>query len=135
LKHSRIASPQKIAEKTNFGSEMEVYPFTGHDDMVQMCTGSAIAVGGGDWGRDGSPYKGEPKGIGFLLDGDLGGGETSSCATFASPRLCQRTETGTEFEIQNVEVWTITPCSTIDEAQSLELRKMFVEENRMKGTK
>jgi hypothetical protein len=108
---------------------MEVYPYTGKDDLIQYCTKKTIAVGGGDWSHgDRSPYPGEPTGIGFLVDGDLLGGETNACATFANPRLGSRLKESNEFDIRALEVWTVTPCSSIEEAERLEMHRLFVEE-------
>jgi len=109
LKRSRLSDG---TSRRNFGydNEMEVYPYTGSNDLIQYCTSKTIAVGGGDW-SDGSssPYKGEPTGIGFMIDGDLMGGETNACATFNNPRLGERLSTGhNEFDIRNLEVWTGT---------------------------
>jgi TLD len=104
---------------------LEVYPYTGSDDMVQYCSTKMIAIGGGDW-KEKSPFgKGEEKGIGLLIDGDLEGGESHSCATFCNPCLSSKKE----FSIVNMEVWTLTPCNTQAEAENLERQKLFVEEN------
>ena len=124
-------------------THLEVYPYTGNDDMVQYCTNNMLAVGGGDWNNPHyqtnlstttttatttslvkSPYgKSQPCGIGVLVDADLAGGESNSCATFANPRLSDETE----FQIAHLEVWTLTPCTTVQEAEKLELHKLFVE--------
>ena len=109
---------------------LEVYPFTGADDMVQYCSSQMIAVGGGDW-MVSSPFGNEEaKGIGLLLDGDLQGGESYSCATFCNPCLSHNNE----FSILNIEVWTLTPCMTEDEAEKLHQRKQLVEANRREAT-
>ena len=112
------------------GGKLEVYPFTGSDDLVQYCTEQMIAIGGGDWhgheDEDVSPYgKKEPNGIGIMIDADLGGGESNSCATFANPKLSLQNE----FRILRLEVWTLTPCMSIQQAERLELHKLFVEQN------
>lgn len=105
---------------------LEVYPFTGSDDMVQYCSSQMMAVGGGDWSVS-SPFgDSEATGIGLLLDGDLQGGESYSSATFCNPRLSP----SNEFSILNVEVWTLTPCMTDVEAEKLIQHKIFVEANR-----
>ena len=110
-------------------NEMEIYPFTGNDDMVQYCTSTTLAVGGGSWNNAVCPYPGEPSGIGLLLDGDLEGGETNSCATFANPRLYGRSTTSNEFTIRNLEVWTLTPCNSVPMAEQLERQKYFAQKN------
>ena len=64
-----------------------------------------------------------------MVDGDLQGGETNSCSTFANPRLSKRVTTSNEFSIGNLEVWTLTPCLTVPDAEKMELKRLFVEEN------
>ena len=133
LKKSRLAGG---GQKPNydFDNEMEVYPYTGHDEQIQYCTERTLAVGGGEWSLrngidDTSPHQDEPVGIAFMLDGDLMGGETNSCATFANPRLCGKASGSNEFDIVGLEVWTLTPCLTVSEAQKLEEKRAFVEKN------
>ena len=70
LKRSRLTS-QRNSNHSNFENKMEVYPFTGYDDLVQYCTTKTMAVGGGDWVNLPCPFDDEPKGIGFMVDGDL----------------------------------------------------------------
>ena len=120
-------------------NEMEIYPYTGNDDMVQYCTSSTLAIGGGNWTGSGSggascPYPGEPTGIGLLVDGDLEGGETNSCATFANPPLYGRNSSKNEFSIGNLEVWTLTPCDTVALAEQLERQKYFVTTNQLSSS-
>jgi hypothetical protein len=110
-------------------NEMEVYPYTRSDEMIQYCTEKTVAVGGGEFSEDHtSPYAVEPKGIGFMIDGDLMGGETSACATFNNPSLGDRKSRSNEFEVVHLEVWTVTPCASVEEAERLELHRLFVEE-------
>ena len=127
LKKSRITS-SKNSNQSDYENEMEVYPFTGYDYLVQYCTSKTIAIGGGDWVDHSCPFDDEPKGIGLMIDGDLAGGETSSCATFANPPLC-KTNTSNEFSIANLEVWTLTPFENEYDAAQLEIQKLYMEEN------
>lgn len=133
LKRSRLHHANSSRRNFDNDNEMEVYPYTGKDDLIQYCTKKTIAVGGGDW-SDGNmtPYPREPTGIGFMVDGDLMGGETNACATFANPRLGNRMISTNEFDIRSLEVWTVTPCTSIDQAEKLEMHKHFVEEQRKK---
>ena len=106
---------------------LKVYPFTGSDTLVQYCTNQMVAVGGGDWKDTDSPYSKttQKQGIGLLIDADLLGGESNSSATFCNPTLSGDRQ---EFNIDDLEVWTLTPCMTTEEAEKLELHKLFVEE-------
>lgn len=110
-------------------NEMEVFPCTGNDNTIQYCTNKTIAVGGSTYwtGEGGNPYSGEPEGIGLLIDGDLLGGETNSCATFANPRLGDRSSSLNEFDIDTLEVWTVTPSATTAEAEKLEIQRLYIE--------
>lgn len=110
---------------------LKVYPYTGSDTHVQYCTGQMIAVGGGAWGSVNSPYSKttQSQGIGLLIDADLRGGESNSCATFCNPTLSGDVQ---EFNIDDLEVWTLTPCNNVSEADNLELHKLFAEEHRKK---
>ena len=130
LKQSRYVRDSSDGNRQLMPSnEMEVYPFTGNDDMVQYCTSSTLAIGGGSWNDTVCPYRGEPTGIGLMVDGDLEGGETNSCATFANPRLYGRSTSSNEFTIRNLEVWTLTPCNSIPLAEQLERQKYFIREH------
>jgi TLD len=97
--------------------------------MVQYCTTKTIAVGGGDWlpGDTPGPFD-TGSGIGFMIDGDLAGGETNSCSTFANPRLAKQTSASSEFTIRNLEVWTMTSCVTVSDAVRVESQRAFIEE-------
>jgi hypothetical protein len=123
LKKSRYTAARTFA---NYENEMEVYPYTGADELIQYCTHKTIAVGGGEWEGNACPFRGEPRGIGFMIDGDLVGGETNSCATFGNPRLCKNTSASNEFSIANVEVWTLTPCLNLHDAANMEIEGMFL---------
>ncbi|KAG7359764.1 TLD domain containing protein [Nitzschia inconspicua] len=127
LKKPRYTSPLN-SRKPSFEREMEVYPYTGYDELVQYCTPKTIAVGGGDWIDVPCPYDGDTHGIGFMIDGDLAGGETNSCSTFANPRLAKQTTASSEFSITNLEVWTLTPCLTVQDAARMEMQKLFLDE-------
>jgi hypothetical protein len=127
LKKPRYTSPTN-SRKPNFEREMEVYPYTGYDDLVQYCTTKTIAVGGGDWIDVPCPFDNDTQGIGFMIDGDLAGGETNSCSTFANPRLAKQTTASSEFTITNLEVWTLTPCINVKDATRMEMQKLFLEE-------
>jgi hypothetical protein len=116
----------------SLSGKMEVYPYTGSDNLVQYCSAQILAIGGGDWQQGDSPYsRNESNGIGLLIDGDLQGGESNSCATFANPCLFVGGDgsgsVGNEFSIENMEVWTFTPCSDVASAEKMELRKLFLE--------
>jgi TLD len=120
---------RRISPNYNFDNEMEIYPCAA-DEQIQYCTEKTIAVGGGDWNHGDMPRPKSPKmnrdpsGIGFMIDGDLMGGETNPCATFNNPRLSlgtgNNTNNNNEFDIVHLEVWTLTHCTTIEDAEAVE---------------
>lgn len=126
LKRKRYTSRRNL-RKPNFEREIEVYPCTEDDDLVQYCTSKTIAVGGGEWQDNTCPYSDSGQGIGLVIDGDLAGGETNSCATFANPKLARYASTSSEFVITNLEVWSLTPCINVEDATKMEMREFFVK--------
>ncbi|KAI2493539.1 hypothetical protein MHU86_21006 [Fragilaria crotonensis] len=114
----------------SYDDKIEVYPYTGSDTHVQYCSAQILAVGGGAWLHPGdSPYKQQSSGIGLLLDGDVRGGESNSCATFCNPKLFGRDGdcVGNEFFIDRMEVWTLTSRQTVEAAETSELKELFLE--------
>ncbi|KAL7580053.1 hypothetical protein ACA910_005038 [Epithemia clementina (nom. ined.)] len=117
LKKSRNEGAKR---KFNFDNELQIFSYVGSDDdkHIQYCTEKTLAVGGGDWNGTYVATEEEDVGIGFTLDGDLMGGETSSCSTFGNSKLCGNGST--EFEVSTLEVWTLTPYDTLEESVELE---------------
>ena len=116
--------------------KIRVFPNSILNDSVQLCTNELVGVGGGEI-RDKQireemyPDLKEAKELGFaiLLDNHLHRGTTSPSATFCSPMLDSDTEDGV-FEVQNLEVWTFTPCTEVDNAERLELKKYLRQNPR-----
>lgn len=111
LKNGRMI-PRKLISKGN-DSNLEVFPYTRIDELVQFCDSDRLVVGGGEWIESESPFPNAPNGPGLVLDADLCQGESFSCSTFSNPPLCR----DFSFKISNVETWTITPCETLDGAE------------------
>ncbi len=125
LKQTRYTSPRNSSDP-HYEREIEVYPCTEDDDLIQYCTAKTIAVGGGEWQYNACPYGNSGQGIGLVIDGDLAGGETNSCATFANPKLARYASASNEFVISNLEVWSMTPCNTVEDATKFEMREFFL---------
>jgi hypothetical protein len=137
MRHSRLEGTNGILDQAQKESEIDVYPYTGENEFIQLCTHDRIAVGGGIPEDDTLAEKktqNEPSssplvdhdhdwGLGMALRSDLLQGSSSPCMTFGSPSLCKA---GNRFEVVNVELWTMTPCSTQEEAENLELGKLFL---------
>lgn len=142
---------RSILDQAKLESELDVFYWTGKNNLVQLCTHDMLAVGGGafhsfndgsqdslegDEPRDLPPQSNETTtninkvdkgGFGLAIDADLLRGTSSPCATFSSPPLSREHADGSPFEIVNLEVWTMTPCMNVEDAEELEMRKLFLE--------
>jgi len=141
MRHSRLETTNGILDQAQKESEIDVYPYTGQNDFIQLCTHDRIAVGGGFPDDDASSSEKKSQneaasnplvdhsfdwGLGLSLRSDLLQGSSSPCLTFGSPSLCKDKPNGDRFEVINVELWTTTPCATEEDAENLELGKLFL---------
>jgi len=100
--------------------QLEVFKFDFQNQNVQQCHNDRIMIGGGTRGSD-------PKwGYGISLDRDLLTGSTSPCLTYASPSLSGTHSDGSIFEVRNLEVWALTPCVSVEEAERSQDRKRML---------
>ena len=83
-------------------SEIEVFAYSGQNDMIQTCRHDFIAIGGGGFSFEEDlkeqKQSQEHKGFALALDDDL-------------------------------EVWSYTPCLSEEDAERNEIRLMFAESN------
>ncbi|VEU39624.1 unnamed protein product [Pseudo-nitzschia multistriata] len=139
MRHSRLEKSNGILDQAQKESEIDVYPYTGENGFIQLCTHDRIAVGGGIPDETYAEKKSEELnsipplamnthdwGFGLALQSDLLQGSSSPCVTFGSPSLCKSQPIGSRFEVMNVELWTTTPCMTEEEAERLDLGKLFL---------
>mmetsp|Transcript_23580 Transcript_23580/g.39015 ORF Transcript_23580/g.39015 Transcript_23580/m.39015 type:complete len:787 (-) Transcript_23580:382-2742(-) len=130
MRQSRNTPCHSIIDQAQLESELDVFPWTGENNCVQLCTHDKIAVGGGTTTsekKEDPPPGGEiAYGFGLAVGRDLHHGTSSHCATFGSPPLSKNHQDGSPFEIMNLEVWTLTPCYTLEDAEKLELGKLFL---------
>ena len=70
---------------------------------------------------------GKHYGNGLYLEANLQKGSTSTTETFGNPCLVDDSLRGSRFQVANLEVWTLTPRSTINEAQRSEFASLFLE--------
>jgi len=126
LKKSRFTPCASVEEQVELESDVEVFEWSRHNRNIQSWTGinGQMTVGGG--GYEDEPEKDAKKfGAGLTLSGDLSRGISEKCLTFNSPSLPTRSSDGV-FNIMNLEVWTLTPVLTLEEAEKLELSRQFV---------
>ena len=150
MRSSRKTQCFSIIDQAKMESEIDVYPYTGANHCIQLCTHNKIAVGGGspehkedeekrddNDDRHASVNMDEPDekikehewGYGLALQADLLHGTSSPCVTFGSPSLSKTHSDGSPFEILNIELWTLTPCNNVLDAEKLELGKLFLEQS------
>jgi hypothetical protein len=134
MRRSRLEKTHDILEQAQLESEIDVYPYMNENKYIQLCTHDRIAVGGGtpsgEKKTDDPPVvKPHEWGFGLAIPSDLLEGSSSPCATFGSPSLSHVHADGSLFEIVNLELWTLTPCMTVEQAEKLELGKLFLERN------
>lgn len=131
-----------VLDQAKLESELDVFHWSGLNDLVQYCSHDIIAIGGGSLPEDNCADEAEEQrdlppqnsvftkanegGFGLAIDSELLRGTSSSCATFQNPPLSKAHPNG-PFEILNMEVWTLTPCINVDEAENLEMRTLFLE--------
>jgi TLD len=148
MRNSRKTQCYSIIDQAQMESEIDVFPYTGANQCIQLCTHNKIAVGGGlpehplqEEKRDDNDihHSGTNEdqtgdiqehefGYGLELQHDLFHGTSSPCVTFGSPSLSKLHKDGSAFEIINVELWGLTPCISEVEAEKLELGKLFLEQ-------
>jgi len=110
-----------VEEAILMESEMAVYPYTGSNNWVQHCsTDDGIGLG-----ENASAIR---------LDPSLRSGYTCASETFASPCLLDPKQERINFDVANLEVWTLTPHDTVASAEQEELSRFFqqcqTEENK-----
>ncbi|KAL3939015.1 MAG: hypothetical protein SGBAC_006180 [Bacillariaceae sp.] len=132
MRRSRLEETNDILEQAQLESEVDVYPHTGENQYYQLCTHDRIAMGGGTPTGERKtaqepPISPHEWGYGLGIEGDLLVGSSNPCATFNSPSLSKVHADGSLFEIVNLELWALTPCTSVQEAERLELGKLFLE--------
>ena len=154
MRNSRGAKSRSIIDQARRESEIDVFPYTGDNNSIQYCINDRIAVGGGNPVHDTQQEQQESSldnnkttantsssqptniitfkdyewGHGLSVQNDMLEGTSSPCLTFGSPPLSKIHADGSIFEIINLELWAFTPCYTLEEAEKLELGKLFLEQ-------
>jgi len=135
MRKPRSTACHSIIDQAHLESELDVFPWTGNNDMVQLVKSGNLILGGGEIDIEVLPPS--PKGwsiaarnlgFGLSLDSDLLNGSSSPCDTFGNPSLAQNSEDGI-FEIANLEVWTLTPSNNEENAEKIEHSAFFLEAN------
>jgi hypothetical protein len=117
---SRNTSCDNVDEQALLEGDVEFFEWSGENRNVQLLANAHdnLILGGGE--PDDNPSQ-QDYGPGLVLSSCLSRGFSNSCLTFNSPELA-----GDTFEIANLEVWTLTPVETMDQAEKVELGRQFV---------
>eukprot|EP00934_Nitzschia_sp_Nitz4_P001821 Nitzschia sp. Nitz4//scaffold20_size174350//59211//60872//NITZ4_002092-RA/size174350-processed-gene-0.19-mRNA-1//1//CDS//3329541779//1821//frame0 len=139
MRYNRNTPCYSLIEQAQMESEIDVYFLLDDSYLPQVCTHELLGVGEGELDQDGAPTgvdeipstKHEMKNFGFAiaLEEDLLAGTTSKCQSYQNPCLVDPDSTGEPFEVLNLELWTFTPCFSLDSAEKLEMTQFFVSES------
>ena len=140
MRHGRNTPCHSLIEQAQMESEIDVYFYLGNEHRVQCCKSDIIGIGEGNlakydiYGRlieDDELSDENSKNFGFAiaLQDDLLSGTTSKCSSYKNPCFVDPDANGEPFEVLNVELWTFTPCFTLDSAEKLEMTQFFVSES------
>jgi hypothetical protein len=135
MRHNRFDHCCSLYEQAQMESECDVYPYSGLNNCIQLCTQDFLGVGGGEIDHQ-LPFDdiaaeviGRQKSLGFAiaLRDDLSRGTSCPSSTFCNKKLSSNDDGGI-FDVCNLEVWTFTPCTNVEDAEKLEMRKHFLRE-------
>ncbi|KAL7528433.1 hypothetical protein ACHAXR_003383 [Thalassiosira sp. AJA248-18] len=143
MRHGRNTPVHSLFEQAKLESEIDIFPYNGSNDYVQLCTSDKLALGGGDTAlkKENSIKGDEPLdvppvflednvyGFGLALDANLLHGTTSPCATFGNSNLINSSGSGETFDVMNLEVWGFTSAQTESGAEKSEMSMFFVRES------
>lgn len=137
MRYNRFLKCCSLYDQGTMESIIDIFTYSGLNNSVQLCTSEFLAVGGGEvesgLAHDDDLLKqmlscNQKRDLGFAiaLHDDLQRGTSSPSSTFCNPKLTR--DNDGIFEISNLEVWTFTPCTTVHDAEQLEMRKYFLYE-------
>eukprot|EP00566_Odontella_aurita_P005877 CAMPEP_0113581074 /NCGR_PEP_ID=MMETSP0015_2-20120614/31060_1 /TAXON_ID=2838 /ORGANISM="Odontella" /LENGTH=565 /DNA_ID=CAMNT_0000485401 /DNA_START=275 /DNA_END=1968 /DNA_ORIENTATION=- /assembly_acc=CAM_ASM_000160 len=101
--------------KNDVHTQVNIFPWSGRNDCVQLCTPDEIALGG--WELAGDRRQGDAATgacissstvgtVGLCICADMKTGFSSPCPTFRNPPLSSGS---VSFKIADVEAWALTP--------------------------
>jgi hypothetical protein len=131
MRHSRNSKCASLFEQAQMETEIDVYFYANENDMIQLCTEDRLAVGGGELAAEGESVEQRSQhfGFGLSIDEYMRNGTSSPCATYRNNCLVDGGTKGRTFQIVNLEVWTLTPCLSVDDAEKLEMTQFFIHQS------
>lgn len=141
MRHSRNTVCHSLLEQAQMEGELDVHFLLQDGQRPQVCTHDMLGVGEGSVRRydyEGNveqteeeleSTQGKNYGFAIALSDDLLSGTTSQCSSYKNPCLVDPNSKGETFEVLNMELWTFTPCFTLDSAEKLEMTQFFVSKS------
>jgi len=142
MRNNRFQPCSSLYEQAHMESVVDVYPNSGLNSSYQFCTGDFLGVGSGEIEDietnklrnefSEQIFTNEQRlelGFAFALHDDLQQGTSSPSGTYCNPKLTSSHDG--VFEVSNLEVWTFTPCTNVDDSQQLEMKKHYLYERMM----
>jgi chromosome segregation ATPase len=132
MRHKPGDPSSSFYEEKGCDNKLHAFPLSTEGTPVQLCRYDIMGVGVGDihsHNENSDQFVGKDAddlGFAIVLDRNLLRGKTSPSNAFCSPRLTNEGD-GT-FEVRNLEIWTFTPCSNVENAKQLEL-STFLNQN------
>jgi hypothetical protein len=138
MRQNRNTSCHSLIDQAQMESEIDVYFYIEEGRRVQCCKSDIIGVGEGSVAKynihgeieeEDTELDGKSFGFAIALQGDLLAGTTSKCSSYKNPCMVDPMSNGETFEVLNLELWTFTPCFSLDSAEKNEMTQFFVSES------
>jgi hypothetical protein len=141
MRHNRNTPCHSLVEQAQMEGEIDVFFFLEDGQKPQLCTHDMIGVGEGSLQKydsygeitetteEAEVRTGKNYGFALALNDDLLSGTTSNCSSYKNPCLVDANSHGEPFEVLNLELWTFTPCFSLESAEKLEMTQFFVSES------
>jgi hypothetical protein len=129
MRHSRNEPCKSVMEQVLRESKIDVYPYTSKNNKIQFCCKEFLALGEGEL-EDIQVQGGTHFGNAIRLHRSMASGSTSTSNTFDNPSLIHTDKRGEEFNVANIELWALTPHTSLEVAVRSEMRSLFLEEER-----
>lgn len=135
MRYNRFQPCSSLYEQAHMESEVDIYPSSGMNSSFQLFNDHFLGVGSGEIENDKAEFSEQiftheqKLGLGFAiaLHKDFQQGTSSPSATYCNPMLTSGRDGF--FEVYNLEVWTFTPCTKVEMAEKLEMKKQFLHES------
>mmetsp|Transcript_133991 Transcript_133991/g.387804 ORF Transcript_133991/g.387804 Transcript_133991/m.387804 type:complete len:576 (-) Transcript_133991:704-2431(-) len=128
MRRSRNEPCESIVEQVLLESQIDIFPFAGQNAQVQRCSEEGLVMGEGE--VEELSEEGEHYGHAIRLAPSMEEAWTSTCETFRSPCLVPTDRRGEHVDIANVELWALTPHTSVESAITAEMKELFLSENR-----